>query len=138
MERKEFLQKTFALCGLSLLPIGILDSCSKQSNAGPANVNFTLDLTNAANTSLNSVGGSLLVNGLIVIRASVTSFDALSATCTHAGCTVGYDAKSTTIVCPCHGGTFDPATGAVISGPPPSALLKYTVTQSGNILTIKS
>ena len=138
MERKEFLKKTFALCGLSLIPIGIMESCSKQSFVGPANVNFTLDLTNSANTTLNTVGGSLLVNGLIVVRAGNTTFDALSATCTHAGCTVGYDTRSAAIICPCHGGTYNVSTGAVISGPPPSALTKYTVTQSGNILTVKS
>ena len=138
MERKEFLKKTFALCGLSLLPIGIMESCSKQSYGGPSNVNFTLDLTNAANSSLKSVGGAVSVNGVIVIHTNAGAYSALSATCTHAGCTVGYDSRSATIICPCHGGTYNASTGAVISGPPPSALTKYTVTQAGNILTVKS
>lgn len=138
MERKEFLKKTFALCGLSLIPIGVMESCNKQSFAGPSNVNFTVDLTNSANSSLNTVGGAVLLNGVIVIRTSASNFSALSATCTHAGCTVGYDSRSGTIVCPCHGGTYNATTGAVLGGPPPGALSKYTVTQSGNILTVKS
>jgi cytochrome b6-f complex iron-sulfur subunit len=138
MERKEFLKKSLALCGLSLIPAGIMESCSKQSYAGPTNVNFTLDLTQSANSSLKTVGGALIVNGVIIIRASVATFDALSATCTHAGCTVGYDSARANIVCPCHGGTYNPSTGAVISGPPPSALTKYTATLSGNTLTVKS
>ena len=138
MERKDFLKKTIALCGLSMIPAALIESCSKQSFAGPSNVNFTLDLTNSANTSLNTVGGSLIANSIIIIRASASTFDALSATCTHAGCTVGYSAPSRTIICPCHGGTYNPSTGAVTGGPPPSGLTKYTATLNGNILTVKS
>ena len=138
MERKEFLKKSIALCGLSLIPAGIMQSCTKQSFAGPTNVNFTIDLTNPANASLNNIGGSLVINGVIVIRSGNITFNALSATCTHGGCTVGYNAKGIIIVCPCHGGTYNPTTGAVLAGPPPSALTKYTVTQDGNILTVKS
>ena len=138
MDRKDFLKNTFALCGLAFIPIGLVESCTKQSFSGPTNVNFTLDLSSSANSALNTVGGALVANGVIVVRASSGTYDALSATCTHAGCTVGYDSRSGTILCPCHGGTYNVSTGAVISGPPPSPLTKYTVTQSGNILTVKS
>ena len=137
MERKDFLKKTFAMCGLALIPAGVIESCNKQTYSGPSNVNFTLDLTSAANAALNTSGGSVLINGLIVIRLNSSTFDAFSSTCTHAGCTVGYSGGST-LVCPCHGGTYSATTGSVISGPPPSALTKYTTTLSGNILTVKS
>lgn len=46
---------------------------------------------------------------------------ALSATCTHLGCQVRWDAQSTRFRCPCHGGVFD-AQGNVVEGPPPRAL----------------
>ncbi|HKH74067.1 MAG TPA: ubiquinol-cytochrome c reductase iron-sulfur subunit, partial [Vicinamibacterales bacterium] len=46
---------------------------------------------------------------------------ALSATCTHLGCQVRWDAGSTKFRCPCHGGVFD-LQGAVVEGPPPRAL----------------
>ncbi len=46
---------------------------------------------------------------------------ALSATCTHLGCQVRWDAESKHFRCPCHGGVFD-ATGHVVSGPPPRGL----------------
>lgn len=49
------------------------------------------------------------------------SVHALSATCTHLGCQVRWDAPSTTFRCPCHGGIFD-AEGQVVAGPPPRAL----------------
>ena len=54
---------------------------------------------------------------------------AFSAVCTHAGCTVGYQGGQ--IVCPCHGGTFDPKTGAVTGGPPPTGLQQLKVIESG-------
>lgn len=138
MERKEFLKKSFALCGLSLIPAAVLESCSTAANTGPTNVNFTLDLTSAANSALTAVGGYLYSNSVLVIHLSASTYVALSSACTHQGCTVSYSAAYGKIICPCHGGSFNPTTGAVMGGPPPSALTKYTVTKSGNILTIKS
>ena len=136
MERRDFLKAGCALCGLALIPAGLLESCKKQSFSGPTNVNFTIDLSNAANAALKNVGGYLVQNSVIVIHAS-TGYIALSDVCTHQGCAVNYDPSSTHLICPCHGGTYD-LTGAVLSGPPPDALNKYTVTQTGTILTIKS
>jgi Rieske Fe-S protein len=49
------------------------------------------------------------------------SVRALSATCTHARCTVAWDASSRQFQCPCHRGTYSQH-GSVISGPPPRAL----------------
>jgi nitrite reductase/ring-hydroxylating ferredoxin subunit len=46
---------------------------------------------------------------------------ALSATCTHLGCQVRWDAAGTKFRCPCHGGVFD-AQGSVVEGPPPRPL----------------
>ena len=46
---------------------------------------------------------------------------ALSATCTHARCTVAWQASSRQFRCPCHRGTYD-SQGSVVSGPPPRAL----------------
>ena len=51
---------------------------------------------------------------------------ALSATCTHLGCQVRWDAGSTKFRCPCHGGVFDQH-GNVVEGPPPRALNRVDV-----------
>ena len=51
---------------------------------------------------------------------------ALSATCTHLGCQVRWDAASTKFRCPCHGGVFD-RDGNVVEGPPPHALNRVEV-----------
>jgi Rieske Fe-S protein len=46
---------------------------------------------------------------------------ALSATCTHLGCQVQWDAKGKKFRCPCHGGVYA-ADGRVLEGPPPRPL----------------
>jgi thiosulfate dehydrogenase [quinone] large subunit len=65
----------------------------------------------------------------IVVRHGDGTLSAFSAVCTHAGCTVGY--QNGQLVCPCHGGTFDASSGAVVAGPPPSALATRRVIESG-------
>lgn len=52
---------------------------------------------------------------------------ALSAVCTHLGCTVQYEADQNRIHCACHGGVYDPRTGANVSGPPPKPLKLFKV-----------
>lgn len=137
MERKEFLKLTLGMAGVTLVPAAIVASCTKSTNYAPTNVNFTLDLTAAANAALNTAGGSLIQDNVIVIRTGATTFSALSVLCTHQGCTLNYVPATSEMQCPCHGGTFD-INGNVISGPPPSALTRYTATLSGHILTVKS
>ena len=46
---------------------------------------------------------------------------ALSATCTHLGCQVQWNAKDKKFKCPCHGGIYA-ADGTVLAGPPPRPL----------------
>jgi thiosulfate dehydrogenase [quinone] large subunit len=70
------------------------------------------------------------------VHTGEADFYAYDAVCTHAGCTVQYDSQSKLIVCPCHGGAFDPTRGAeVVSGPPPSPLtpLPMKIDAAGNI-----
>jgi len=52
---------------------------------------------------------------------------ALSAVCTHLGCTVQYEPELNRIHCACHGGVYDPRTGANVSGPPPKPLRLFKV-----------
>ena len=46
---------------------------------------------------------------------------AMSATCTHLGCQVQWQAKEKKFRCPCHGGVYA-ADGRVLEGPPPRPL----------------
>ncbi|CAB4918609.1 unannotated protein [freshwater metagenome] len=53
---------------------------------------------------------------------------AYSAICTHQGCTVDYLKAGKKLVCPCHGGSFDPFdSGKVVAGPPLRPLDKISV-----------
>ncbi len=53
-------------------------------------------------------------------------YQALSATCTHLGCRVAWNADELHYKCPCHGGVFD-RQGHVVSGPPPRGLERLSV-----------
>ena len=61
----------------------------------------------------------------ILLHHADDTWTALTAVCTHLGCTVQFDAERKTIYCACHGGMYDPRTGANISGPPPKPLLAF-------------
>ncbi len=63
---------------------------------------------------------------------------AYSAICTHLGCIVAFDDLSNTIACPCHDGRFSPATGAVVSGPPPAPLPSIEVSIEGDDIFLVS
>jgi len=52
---------------------------------------------------------------------------AYSAVCTHFACICKWDPERNQIACPCHEGYFDPTTGDVISGPPPTGLQSFNV-----------
>jgi cytochrome b6-f complex iron-sulfur subunit len=51
----------------------------------------------------------------------------MTAVCTHLGCTVQYEPQADRVHCACHGGVYDPYTGANVSGPPPKPLKLYKV-----------
>ena len=74
----------------------------------------------------------------IIVRLPDGSYVAFDAVCTHAGCTVGFDAASGVLLCPCHDATFDPAhDAAVLGGPtdqPLSALPIVVDPATGRIL----
>lgn len=59
---------------------------------------------------------------------------ALSAVCTHLGCTVSWEDSRQLFACPCHGGRYGPD-GAVLGGPPPRPLRKMAVkVEQGEVL----
>jgi len=69
--------------------------------------------------------------GLLICTAANT-FVCYDAVCPHAGCTVGYSPSANLMVCPCHGSQFDVTTGNVLSGPAPTGLTPYAVTEGSS------
>jgi cytochrome b6-f complex iron-sulfur subunit len=51
----------------------------------------------------------------------------MTAVCTHLGCTVQYEPQADRVHCACHGGVYNPYTGANVSGPPPKPLKLFKV-----------
>ncbi len=60
---------------------------------------------------------------LVYVKINGEEILALSATCSHLGCNVGYDEQSGQFKCPCHAGIYD-SNGKNISGPPPKPLTR--------------
>jgi cytochrome b6-f complex iron-sulfur subunit len=138
MDRKEFL----SLLGISSAALALtycFGGCQPKNSVptAPTNVDFTLDLTNSANSALNNNGGYLYHGGVIVARTIDGSYVAVSQTCTHAGGTVVYDSRINDFYCPVHGSVFS-TNGSVVSGPAPSALVKYNTSLSGTSLRVYS
>ena len=72
----------------------------------------------------------------ILIRLPDGKLSALSAICTHAGCTVDY--QGGLLACPCHGSQFSAATGAVLQGPATVPLPRRRVKQvDGEIYALR-
>lgn len=141
MQRRVFLRviaaATVAACGTS--PSQMSEPDASSSSDGGATCSNCLDLSDPANAALKNVGGSRIVRinnaSILVARTSDTAFIALSAICTHAGCTVRF--ATTQISCPCHGSLFS-LTGSVLRGPATRPLAQHTATfdPATNIVTI--
>ncbi len=83
------------------------------------------------------VGGGKVFDALKVVVTQPTAgeYKAFSAICTHQGCTVN-GVSNGVITCPCHGSTFDIATGAVTQGPATNPLPAKSVTVGADGITV--
>lgn len=142
MDRKDFLSALGYTSG-ALLFTSCLAGCSKSAVSTPTPtptppqaVNFNLDLTLPANSALNTPGGYVYSNGVIVAKTAAGPIIAVAQACTHQGTSVQYVNDKNEFYCPNHGSNFK-NTGAVINGPANAPLKQYTVTVAGNIVTVK-
>ncbi|MER3523985.1 MAG: hypothetical protein C4326_07940 [Ignavibacteria bacterium] len=100
--------------------------------------NNTITLTINPNSPLASVGSAALVQydggAVLVARIVQDTFIALTAVCTHQGCTItGF--KDQLYVCPCHGSRFR-TNGQVAQGPAQSSLRSFPTQFANDQLTI--
>ncbi len=136
MDRREFL----SIVGMGAAAVSCsycLGGCKSADNpvSPPANVDFTLDLTNSA--ALKTNGGYLYNAGVIVARTSTGTYVAVSQACTHAGANVEFSGGSDQFHCPAHGSIFA-LDGSVLRGPAGSPLARYNTSVSGNLLRVYS
>ena len=73
---------------------------------------------------------------VFLVKTSETEVLALDSTCTHLGCRVSWNAETQELLCPCHGGVYDP-TGAVKAGPPPAPLARLTTRIEGERIQVQ-
>jgi thiosulfate dehydrogenase [quinone] large subunit len=71
----------------------------------------------------------------LVIRGTDGALSAFGATCTHAGCEVGW--RNGEIRCPCHHARFDPATGRPTRGPARDPLPVVEVVERGGKIVVE-
>ena len=143
MDRKEFFSKVGFGAAAALLPAciaGIASGCSSDNSSSPTTipaptgVDFILDVSTG---SLTTNGGFLVTKGIVVARTNSGTYIAVSASCTHEGTNVNYNASGNNFICPNHGAQFS-STGTVTQGPANTNLKKYNTTLTGNSLRVYS
>jgi Rieske Fe-S protein len=136
---------TLAICGGALL-----DACGgspTSPSSAPAlpivsgtQVSGGVTVAIDASSPLFATGGAALVQtsigDFLVSRPAQSSFIALTAICTHEGCTITGFANQD-FVCPCHGSTYD-TSGRILSGPAPAPLQMYPAQFANGTLTISA
>lgn len=115
-------------------------SASATSTATSASIEsiFVIKLIDIADGEVQvvEVNPPVAPNFFVAVSRKGSTYEVISATCTHEGCLV--NAVKTDLACPCHGSTFNGFTGAVINGPASRALKKYVTVQESGSLFIKA
>lgn len=87
----------------------------KDSGAGPRAIARVDEIAVGQAAVFNYPGEH---DSCLIVRAGEAEFLAYSNKCSHLSCAVTPDVKSGRLVCPCHHGYFDLATGRPLAGPP--------------------
>lgn len=136
MNRLHFL-KALGLSGSALM--AVLTACQRDEvtpagQVGP--VDFELDLTDPANGPLARVGGYVVQQGVVVARAKLNQFVAVTQTCSHEGLkqiTFRYGQ----FFCTAHGARFD-ENGRGLNQEGKRGLTVYKTDLTGNRLRVYS
>ncbi len=134
MDRKAFLNLIGVSAGAFALT-ACLGGCNLNNAIPSAKVDFTLDLTKSAYSTLTQNGKYVITQGVIVAKTKAGDYVAVSAYCTHEGSNVAYDSTNNRFHCPSHGANFS-TTGKVISGPTNAPLQQYTTELTGTSLRV--
>jgi cytochrome b6-f complex iron-sulfur subunit len=137
MERREFLEK-LGIGAAFVLTSSCLGSCTKTDYAPTGTVDFTLDLSASANAALNTNGGYIISNKVVVARDTSGNYVAATQVCSHEGkVQVAYNKASNNYVCSAHNATFD-LTGKGTNSNGSKGLTIYKTSLSGTSLRVYS
>ncbi|MFQ5628785.1 MAG: ubiquinol-cytochrome c reductase iron-sulfur subunit [bacterium] len=133
-EKDEITRRRFLnMVGNSAIGVAGLGSIGVTLEFLKPNVLLEIPLRFKAGTVDNTPPGTVVFNPeyrVFIFRDVSGFFYAVSAVCTHLGCTVNWKAEGTpehaegVIACPCHGSVFS-RTGVVLSGPAPRDLDRF-------------
>ena len=97
----------------------------------------TVTVAIGASSPLASTGSMAIVQtslgNFLLTRTGANTVSALTATCTHEGCTITGSSGSN-FVCPCHGSTFT-SSGSVVTGPANRSLQQFNAQVTDGIVT---
>jgi cytochrome b6-f complex iron-sulfur subunit len=140
IKRREFTN----LLGLGLLASSLpvtISACQSDPSSSTSSGNgefVAIGTVAALDTEGVLANSDLQGNNLAVIRDpnAPESVIAVSAVCTHSGCTVPWNAEQGVFACPCHGGRFNPD-GTVAGGPPPRPLTTFEAKIDGDQVLVR-
>jgi Rieske Fe-S protein len=130
---------------LAIGGVGVLAACGGSSPTTAPAASGTAAANNPgsgaaplAKVDAIPLGGAILVNDaagkpVILSQPAAGTIVAMTAICTHMGCTVA--PAGARLVCPCHGSVYKSADGSNVSGPAPKPLASIAVhVQNGEVL----
>jgi cytochrome b6-f complex iron-sulfur subunit len=148
--RRDFCVHTCQAVSLGAL-VAFVDACGGNPTSPSTNVPLLTTVNGTvgsggvlvnidSGSALASVGSAALVQSsagsFLVARTAQDTFTALTAICTHEGCTItGFE--SSTYTCPCHGSQFS-TSGGVVRGPAGRSLQSFATTFANGTLTIRT
>lgn len=159
-QRREFLMKAgsvalFAALGISLNSCGDGGEDTQPNIIGPGTNNnsgtagngitvsgntITVNTAVQDNAALKTSGNwALLIGaGAILVNIDGENFRAFTNVCPHSACDRNwtYNNSSQRLTCTCHGSIFSASNGNRISGPATRNLQEFSVSVSGDIITI--
>lgn len=107
-------------------------------DAGPKGENIEIKIANVDEVPTGSVRKFMFNGKAAVLLHMPAGYRAFGSICTHLGCIASLKPEENLILCPCHLGKFDPNTGDVVSGPPPSPLPAIdVVVKEGAVYALK-
>jgi cytochrome b6-f complex iron-sulfur subunit len=138
ISRHNFL-RSLGLGGSALVAVyctgATLTSCTNEGTIAPApGGGLTLDLSSNANSALQSVGGFIVTNQIVVANVGNGKYVAVTHICSHEQ-KREVTFRNNEFYCTAHGARFD-TNGKGLNANGSKGLTVYTTTLSGNTLTI--